>query len=219
MRLPWPEFTMTDMWKRPTTRTDEPTPGSLSSGPVQRSHECTSTKGVILRKHLLTSAVAMLAVAAVCVGSATAGTARSAKIVLFTGSYAGPANVTVADGVSNISVSGPGKATATGVKAPAFGAGKLTGTGTGSADSSQTCQVFNGIGSIAGAKGAKIMFKMSGAQACGDSDGENFSISGRATVTGGAGAYKAAKGSLKVTGLFKKTAKTFAVKFAGKLTV
>ena len=219
MRPPWPEFTMTDMWKRPTTRTDEPTSGSLSSGPVQRSHERTSTKGVILRKSRLTSAVAVLAVAAVCVGSATAGTAKSAKIVLFTGSYAGAANVTVADGVSNISATAPGKATATGIKVPVFGAGKLTGTGTGSADSAQTCQVFNGTGSITGVKGAKINFKMSGAQACGDSDGENFSITGRATVTGGAGAYKTAKGSLKVTGLFKKTAKTFAVKFAGKLTV
>ena len=68
-------------------------------------------------------------------------------------------------------------------------------------------------------KGGKINFKMTGAQACGDADGENFSITGRATVTGGAGAYKTAKGSLKVTGLYKKSAKTFAVKFAGKLTV
>jgi len=219
MRLPESEFTMADMWKRPTTRTDEPTSGSLSSGPVQRSHERTSTKGVILRKYRLTSAVAVLAVAAVCVGSAAAGTAKSAKIVLFTGSYAGPANVTVADGVSNISVSGPGKATTTGIKVPAFGVGKVTGTGTGSADSSQTCQVFNGTGSLTGVKGGKINFKMTGAQACGDADGENFSITGRATVTGGAGAYKTAQGSLKVTGLYKKSAKTFAVKFAGKLTV
>ena len=172
-----------------------------------------------MRKHLLTSAVAMLAVAAVCVASATAGTAQSTKIVLFTGSYAGPANVTVADGVSNISVSGSGKATTVGIKVPPFGAGKVTGTGTGSADSTQTCQTFNGSGTLTGVKGAKIIFKLSGAQACGDADGENFSITGRATVTGGAGAYKKAKGSLKVTGLFKKTAKTFAVRFSGKLTI
>jgi hypothetical protein len=125
----------------------------------------------------------------------------------------------VADGVSNISVSGPGKATPTGIKVPPFGVGKVTGVGTGSADSAQTCQVFNGTGSLAGVSGAKINFKLTGAQACGDADGENFSISGRATVTGGAGAYKTAKGTLKVTGLYKKSAKTFAVKFAGKLTV
>jgi hypothetical protein len=162
---------------------------------------------------------AVVAVAAVGVGSASAGTARSAKIVLFTASYAGAANVTVADGVSNISTNGPGKGTPTGIKVPPFGVGKVAGVGTGSADSAQTCQVFNGTGSLAGVKGAKINFKMSGAQACGDADGENFSITGRATVTGGAGAYKTAKGSLKVTGLYKKSAKTFAVKFAGKLTV
>jgi hypothetical protein len=160
-----------------------------------------------------------MAVAAVGAGSAFAGSAASTKIVLFTGTYAGPANVVVADSLSTISATGAGKATAVGIKVPAFGAGKLSGKGTGSADSAQTCQVFNGTGSITGVKGGKINFKMSGAQACGDADGENFSISGRATVTGGAGAYKAAKGSLKVTGLYKKSAKTFAVKFAGKLTV
>jgi hypothetical protein len=219
MRLPRPEFTMTDMWKRPTTRTDQQTPESLSSGPVQRSHERTSTKGVILSKQWLTSVTAAVAVAAVCTGSAFAGTAKSAKIVLFTGNYAGTANVTVADDVSNIQASGPGKGTPVGIKVPPFGLGKVTGLGTGSADKTQTCQVFNGTGSITGIKGAKLNFKMTGAQACGDADGENFSIVGRATVTGGAGAYKRAKGSLKVTGLFKKSAKTFAIKFSGKLTI
>jgi hypothetical protein len=167
----------------------------------------------------LTSVAAVVAVAAVGAGSAFAGPATNARIVLFTGTYAGPANVVVADGVSSISASGAGKATAVGVKAPAFGAGKVTGKGTGSADSSQTCQVFNGTGTLTGVKGAKINFKLTGAQACGDADGENFSITGRAAVTGGAGAYKAAKGSLKVTGLFKKSAKTFAIKLTGKLTV
>jgi hypothetical protein len=172
-----------------------------------------------LSKYRLTSAVAVVAIAAVCVGSALAAPAKSSKIVLFTGSYAGPANVTAADGVSTIQASGAGKATTVGIKAPAFGAGKVSGTGTGSADSGQTCQTFNGTGSLSGVKGAKINFKLTGAQACGDADGINFSITGRATVTGGAGAYKTAKGSLKVTGLYKKDAKTFAIKLTGKLTV
>jgi hypothetical protein len=172
-----------------------------------------------LRKYRLTSAAAVVAIAAVCVGSAVAAPAKSAKIVVFSGSYAGAANVTVADGVSTIQATGPGKATTVGIKVPAFGAGKVTGSGTGSADSSQTCQVFNGTGSLTGVKGGKINFKLSGAQACGDADGNNFSLTGRATVTGGAGAYKTAKGSLKLTGLYKKEAKTFAIKLAGKLTV
>ena len=68
--------------------------------------------------------------------------------------------------------------------------------------------------------GAKLNFKITGAQACGDSEEGPFSISGRATVTGGAGAYKKAKGSLKVSGVYNgATKKTFSVKFAGKLTV
>ena len=178
-----------------------------------------SRKGIILRKHRLTGVAAVMAVAALGAGSAFAGSATSSKIVLFTGSYAGPANVVVADSLSTISATGAGKATTVGIKAPAFGAGKVTGKGTGSADSSQACQVFNGTGSLTGVKGAKINFKLTGAQACGDADGENFSITGRAAVTGGAGAYKTAKGSLKVTGLFKRSAKTFAIKMTGKLTV
>jgi hypothetical protein len=218
MRLPGAEFNMASMWKRPTKGTEQTASGRLP-GASQRPHARTSTKGVTLRKHRLTSAAAVLAIAAVCVGSAVAAPAKSAKIVMFTGSYAGPANVTVADGVSTIQASGAGKATTVGIKAPAFGAGKVTGTGTGSADSSQTCQVFNGTGSLTGVKGAKINFKLSGAQACGDADGNNFSLTGRATVTGGAGAYKTAKGSLKLTGLYKKEAKTFAIKMTGKLTV
>ena len=172
-----------------------------------------------MSKHRLTSVAAVVAVAAVGAGSAFAGSAASTRIVLFTGSYAGPANVVVADSLSTISVTGAGRATTVGIRAPAFGAGRVTGKGTGSADSSQTCQVFNGTGSLTGVKGARINFKLTGAQACGDADGENFSITGRATVTGGAGAYRLAKGSLKVTGLFKRSAKTFAIKMTGKLTV
>jgi hypothetical protein len=218
MRLHQAEFNMASMWKKPTTSTEQPGSAWLPAAP-QRPHARTSTKGVTLSKFRLTSVAAVLAVAAVCVGSAVAAPAKSAKIVLFTGSYAGPANVTVADGVSTIQASGAGKATTVGIKVPPFGVGKVTGTGTGSADSSQTCQVFNGTGSLTGVKGAKINFKLTGAQACGDADGNNFSLTGRATVTGGAGAYKTAKGSLKLTGLFKKEAKTFAIKLAGKLTV
>ena len=76
------------------------------------------------------------------------------------------------------------------------------GTGTSSADKSAGCQPFNGTGTLTGLAGAKINFKITGAQACGDSETGPFSISGRATVTGGAGAYKKAKGSLKVTGIY-----------------
>ena len=50
-------------------------------------------------------------------------------------------------------------------------------------------------------------------------DGTDFSITGRAIVTGGAGAYKKAKGNLKLVGAWNKTTKKFSMKFIGKLTV
>lgn len=154
--------------------------------------------------------VALLTMAAVAAGSALAGTAQSTKIVPFTATYAGLANVVVADGTSTITATGAGKGTPIGV-------GKLTGAGTGSADQNAECNPFNGTGQITGLKGAKINFKLSGAQGCGD--GTDFSITGRAIVTGGAGAYKKAKGNLKLVGAWNKTTKKFSMKFIGKLTV
>ena len=115
----------------------------------------------------------------------------------------------------------PGRALTTGVApVPKFGVGKVTGTGTSSADKTAACQTFNGTGTLTGAAGAKLNFKITGAQACGDWEEGPFSISGRATVTSGTGAYKKAKGSLKVSGIYNGASKkTFSVKFAGKLTV
>ncbi len=174
-----------------------------------------------MTKSRLAPIAAVLAVAAVAAGSALAGPAKSTKIVTFTGTYAGAANVTVSDTVATLGAAGPGKATTTGVApVPKFGVGKLTGTGTSSADKSASCQSFNGTGTLTGLAGAKLNFKITGAQACGDSETGPWSISGRATVTGGAGAYKKAKGSLKVTGVYNGSdKKTFSVKFVGKLTV
>jgi len=98
--------------------------------------------------------------------------------------------------------------------------GKVSGTGSSSADKTAACQTFNGTGTLTGAAGAKLNYKITGAQACGDSEEGPFSISGRAIVAGGAGAFKKAKGSLKVTGVYNgSTKKTFSIKFAGKLTV
>lgn len=208
MRRPEPETTMSGMWTGPRTRTDQSTSTSLSRGSLPTS---TSTKGVTLRKLQFAVVTALLVLGALA-GSVSAGSASSSKIVPFTATYAGVANVTVADGVSSIKATGPGK----GVP---VGAGRVTGVGTGSADANLACQLFSGTGTITGAKGARVNFKMTSAQACGDAEGESFSIVGRATVTGGAGAFKKAKGSLKVTGIYTKSAKSFSIKFNGKLTV
>lgn len=176
----------------------------------QRSYTCTSTKGVTLTKFRIAIMAVLFTVAAVSAGAALAGTAASAKIVPFTASYAGIANVIVAQGLSTITATGAGKGTP-------FGVSKLTGKGAGSADENAECNPFNGTGSLVGLKGAKINFKLAAAQGCGD--GEVFSITGRAIVAGGAGAYKKAKGNLKVVGTWKKSTKAFSIKFIGKLTV
>jgi hypothetical protein len=220
MRPVEPETTMSNMWKGPNrmSATDSETPFTI---PSPRTHTSTPTKGVTLRKSRLVPVAAVLAVAALAAGSALAGTAASAKIITFTSTYAGAANVTVSDDVATLAAAGPGKATTTGVApVPKFGVGKLVGAGTSSADKSAGCQTFNGTGSLTGLAGAKLNYKITGAQACGDSETGPWSISGRATVTGGTGAYKKAKGSLKVTGVYNGSEKkTFSVKFVGKLTV
>ena len=155
---------------------------------------------------------ALLTVAAVAAGSASADTAGSTKIVPFTATYAGKATVIQSDQIATITSAGVGKGTP-------IGAGKLTGKGVGAAAAVQ-CNPFNGTGTITGLKGAKINFKMSSAQACGDGDPpEMFTITGRAIVAGGAGAYKKAKGNLKVVGNWRKSTGAFSIKFIGKLTV
>lgn len=161
---------------------------------------------------IATLTAALLTMVVATVGSATAGTSAGTKIVVFNATYAGKAVVIQSDQIATINANGVGKGTP-------IGAGKLTGKGVGAAAAVQ-CNPFNGTGLITGLKGAKIKFKMSSAQACGDADPpELFSISGRAIVTGGAGAYLKAKGNLKVIGNWRKSTGAFQIKFIGKLTV
>lgn len=231
---------MSDMWSGGITPThaDEAVVGNSSFDPTVRvkkgfddlddaptacrSLDLTSarpTKGVTLRKFRTATVAALCtaaAVTAVTASSALAGTSGSTKIVPFTATYAGAAVVKVTDQVADISTAGAGKGTPIGVS-------KISGKGTGDA-AARPCVPFAGTGSIVGLKGlmkgAKINFKMaSGSAGCGDEAGEVFSVTGRAIVTGGAGAFKKAKGTLKLTGLYDRTKGTFAIKLAGKLTV
>jgi hypothetical protein len=205
MRPRWVEFTIPTMWNAPMRKSSR---SPWTTGPLGAPRsQSTSTKGVTLFKFRLVALTAFVAVAAVVASSALA---TSTKIVPFTATYAGTANVTVADSLATISATGAGTGTA--------GVGKVTGAGTGTADSSATCQVWKGTGVITGKKG-NINFTIASGQACGDEAGDTFSLTGRATVTKGTKIFKGAKGSLKLTGVYKKSAKTFSVKFNGKLTV
>jgi hypothetical protein len=206
MRRLGPQTTMSNMWKGLTERTGVTLSEAQSDTPSPELSPST-LKGVMYMKFRIALLAALLTVAAVAAGSASAA---GTKIVVFNATYAGVANVVVSDGVSTITATGAGKGTP-------IGASKLTGKGAGSADETAECNAFAGTGQIVGLKGAKINFKMASSQGCGD--GTDFSITGRALVSGGAGVYKKAKGNLKVVGAWNKTTKKFSIKFIGKLTV
>ena len=155
------------------------------------------------------SAIGALALAALVVGTATAGT--SLKPVAFTAKYSGTASAKVSDQVADISANGTGTGTL-------LGTSTITGQGKGDA-SAQPCVPFTGPGSMVGAKGTKLLFTViAGSQGCGDEGGHVFSVSGKAKVTGGSGKLAKARGTLKFTGVFDRDQGTFSVKFSGKLT-
>ena len=161
-----------------------------------------------MKSRLLLTAFAALM--AVLIGSAIASGAAGVKTIPFTAKYAGDATVKVNGDVADISATGTG----TGVP---IGVGKITGTGTGDT-SQQPCVPWSGTGLMKGTK-ATVAFKiLPGSQGCGDEQGNVFSIVGKAQVTKATGALAKAKGTLKLTGVFDRSAGTFSAKFSGKLT-
>jgi len=155
-------------------------------------------------------AIALTALTTLLVGAAIASGAAGVKTINFSAKYSGNATVKVTGDVADIAASGTG----TGVP---IGPGKLTGAGTGDA-SQQPCVPWGGKGVLTGTKSTKVFFKMlSGAQGCGDEQGNVFSIVARAQVTKATGKLAKAKGTLKVTGIYDRGAGTFTAKFAGKL--
>lgn len=153
------------------------------------------------------------AAAALLVGTAWGadGTTQP-RIIVFTGTYAGMAAVKITDNVAAITANGAGKGTL-------LGTSKVTGKGIGDA-AQQPCVPFVGPGSMFNASGTKLNFNvLPGSTGCGDEEGQVFSVSGRAKVLGGTKAYRKAKGTLKLTGVYDHGAGTFRVKFTGKVTV
>ena len=158
----------------------------------------------------LSIVVASAAIAALAAGSALAGTGT--KVVPFTAKYAGTAVVKVTNNIADISATGTGTASL-------LGQSKLAGAGTGNT-SIQPCVPWGGTGTLTSSKGVKLSFKVaSGAQGCGDEQGQIFSVVGRIMVLKGTGKLLKAHGSLKVTGVFDRSNGSFSVKFTGSLTV
>ena len=156
------------------------------------------------------AAIALVALTALLVGSAIASGAAGVKVINFTAKYSGTATVKQTGDTVDISAKGKG----TGLP---IGKGTITGIGTGEAKS-QACNGWGGTGVLKGTKGT-ITFKMlPGTQACGDESATSFSIVGYAQVTKATGTLLAkAKGKLKVTGIYDRSAGTFSAKFSGKL--
>ena len=152
-----------------------------------------------------------IAVTAVLIVAFAAASALAAgKPIAFVGKYTGTATTKVADNIATINATGTGAGTM-------LGAGKISGLGTGDT-SQQPCVPFTGTGSMKGTTGT-LTFKVNpGSSGCGDSDGQLFSVSGKAAVLKGTGKLAKVKGTLKMTGTFDHTSGAFSVKFSGALT-
>jgi hypothetical protein len=174
------------------------------------------TKGVTLMRFRVVAAVAIGVVGATALlaGTAVAGTSASAKVVAFKGSYAGRAIVrTTGSDSANLSATGKGTGTL-------LGASALVGTGVGL--QSDPCPVFSGKGTLTATKGgAKIYFTVApGATSCaGATESDPNALKGTAKVTGGTGAFKKARGTLKLGGTYSRATGKYAMTLAGPLTV
>lgn len=151
------------------------------------------------------TAVAVVVIA----GPALAG--DGAAKVAFRANFAGKAVVQVSGSHADIT-----SARAAGRGTPI---GKATLVGKGAGNNAEPCPLFGGPGTIT-TKNGKLKFVVSptGASACTDEQGQDFSLSGRAKFKGGTGRYVRAKGSFKFTGSYTRKTGAFSVKFVGTLT-
>jgi len=120
------------------------------------------------------------------------------KKIAFKGSYHGTIGLLWSStGVTATSVTGHGSGTL-------LGSSAMSGHGTGTA--ANTCDPFSGSGSLSGA-GSRLTIKVvtsAKTQACATSQAAPTTVvvNGVATVTGGTGKYKGAKGTLSFKGSF-----------------
>jgi len=156
----------------------------------------------------LATAVALALVASV----ATAANSRSAvKVTSLVASYKGRATTQQSDTRVDILAKGTGAGNV-------IGAGTISGVGV-SDSSVQPCPPLTGTGKLTGTAGTTLVFKVNaGSKACGDEQGEEFSVVGTATLTKGTGKFKLAKGVLRFTGSYSRGSGDFSVKFTGKVT-
>jgi hypothetical protein len=157
------------------------------------------------RLRVLALLVAGLALAAIAAGTALAHSAA------FSASYSG----TVTEKVSGQDVTaiakGNGKGTVIG-KSTINGIVKAT-------TANPPCSPFSGPGTIVGPAGKLKVKVLPTSRGCAASaeDKNNISVAGTAKVIGGTGKYRTAKGSLRFSGHYDRSAGTFTVKLRGTL--
>ncbi len=162
-----------------------------------------------MKKLLLVTGLAALAVAVLGAGAFAASTVTKPKPVAFVGKFTGTAKTVAADNVVTINANGAGSGTL-------IGAGKIIGVGKGDS-SQQPCVPFTGTGKITGAKGTVIFKVIPGSSGCGDEQGQLFNVSGKAAVLKATGKLLKKKGTLRFSGTFDRSSGAFSVKFSGTL--
>jgi hypothetical protein len=158
-------------------------------------------------RSLVACGAAAVAVAVIA-GPALAG--GGAAKVAFRANFAGKAVVQVSGSHADIT-----SARASGRGTPI---GKATLFGKGTANNSEPCPLFGGPGTITTRNGKlKFVVAPTGASACTDEQGQDFSLSGRAKFKGGTGKYARARGSFRFTGSYTRSTGAFSVRFLGTL--
>ena len=162
---------------------------------------------------IATGAVAALVATTLVVSASAFGaTSHATKVIPFTATYSGTATTKVSDNVADIIANGSGTGTL-------LGASKLSGKGTGDTSDPQSGIPFQGPATIVGTAGTKLLFTvLPTSKGIGDESGQLFSITGKAKVTSATGKLKGAKGTLKISGSYDRSAGTFKVKLTGSLT-
>lgn len=154
----------------------------------------------------------VIAVAAALFLAAAAASVAFAATSPFTASYTGK----VTERVDGQTVYATAKGSGTGTL---VGKSSILGTVVGST-SNPPCAPFGGPGTIKSAKGVlKLKILRSSSRGCGsEEDQVNISISGNATVVGGTGKFRKAKGSVHFSGQYNRSSGAFKVKLRGKVT-
>ena len=154
----------------------------------------TATQGGIVNKLILSTGAVAAALAIVVAGALAAGTVV-VKTIAFVGTYAGNAVTNANGNTVSITANGTGKGTM-------IGAGKITGVGTADSSSSP-CVPFIGTGKITAAGGTVTFKVIPGSTGCGDQQGENFTISGKATILKATGKLLKRKGTPEADGYLR----------------